>query len=125
MIAVIIRQATDQTPWVLILSITSTFWIPELTTVVSEIRPILSPKQAPPAIEAVVRRIFPPTIWLSHKKIGAHAANVPQEVPVATERIAVTKNPHTATVLAFNPRDRAILTIEAPTPVDMKAFAIA
>ncbi len=85
----------------------------------------MSPKQAPPAIEAVVRRILPPNMWFSHKKIGAHAAKVPQEVPVATESIAVTKKPHTATLLAFTPRDSAILTIEAPTPVDINAFAIA
>ena len=49
------RQATDQTPWCLILSVTCTPWIPEDTMVVSEIRPMLSPKQAPPAIAHTVR----------------------------------------------------------------------
>lgn len=44
--------------------ITSTPCIPDETIVVSEIRPILSPKQAPPAIAAVVNKIFPPTMWI-------------------------------------------------------------
>ncbi len=65
------------------------------------------------------------TIWHSHRKIGAHAANVPHEVPVATDRIAVTAIPTTATVLAVIPIERAMLITVAPTPVDMKALAIA
>ena len=56
------KTSADHTPWCLILLTTSTFWIPELTIVVSEISPILSPKHAPPAIAAVVYKIFPPTI---------------------------------------------------------------
>lgn len=91
----------------------------------SDIRPILSPKQAPPAIEAVVNNMLPPTIWFNHKNIGAHAAKVPHEVPVATDNIDVTKKPTTATVLAVNPRLSDILTIDAPTPVDINDSAIA
>ena len=56
------KTSADHTPWCLILLITSTLWIPELTIVVSEISPILSPKQAPPAIAAVVNNKFPPTM---------------------------------------------------------------
>ena len=46
MIAARAKQRIDHTPWVLILSTTSTPWIPEDTIVVSEIRPMLSPKHA-------------------------------------------------------------------------------
>ena len=99
--------------------------------VVSEIRPMLSPKHAPPAIAQVVSSKVPDsaafgsTICASHRKIGAHAAKVPQEVPVATESTPVTQRPTTATILAVMPRDSAMFTTEAPTPVDMNAFAIA
>ena len=115
----------DQTPWCLILLITSTLCIPELTIVVSDIRPMLSPKHAPPAIAAVVKAIFPPTIWLSHKNIGAQAANVPHDVPVAIDRIAVIAAPTTATVFPVIPTFKAIIIRAAPTPVDMNASAIA
>ncbi|MPN11668.1 hypothetical protein SDC9_158972 [bioreactor metagenome] len=64
-------------------------------------------------------------MWFSHKNIGAHAANVPQDVPVATESTAVTKNETTATVLPVTPRESAIFTKDAPTPVDINASAIA
>ena len=99
--------------------------------VVSEISPMLSPKHAPPAIAQVVRSKLPvsmqfgSTICTSHKKIGAHAANVPHEVPVATDKIAVTTRPTTAVVFAEIPSDSAIFTTDAPTPVDMNALAIA
>ena len=86
---------------------------------------MLSPKHAPPAIAAVVRRIFPPTIWLSHKKIGAQAANVPQLVPVAIDNIDVTIAPTRATVFPVIPRVNAILMIDAPTPVAINTSAIA
>ena len=56
------KTKPDHTPWCLTLFITSTPCIPELTIVVSEISPILSPKQAPPAIAPKVKKIFPPTI---------------------------------------------------------------
>ena len=84
---------------------------------------MLSPKHAPPAIAAVVRRIFPPTIWLSHKKIGAQAANVPQLVPVAIDNTEVTIAPVSATVFPVIPKFNAILMIDAPTPVDMNVSA--
>ena len=119
------RTSADHTPWCLILLITSTLWIPELTIVVSEISPILSPKQAPPAIAAVVNNKFPPTMWFNHKKIGAQAANVPQLVPVAIDSIDVTIAPTTATVLAVIPIFSAINIRDAPTPVDINASAIA
>ena len=126
-----IKQIIDHTPCVLILSTTCTPWIPEDTIVVSEIRPMLSPKHAPPAIAQVVRRRLPvstqlgSTMFTNHRKIGAHAANVPHDVPVATDRIAVTQSPITAVVLAVTPRLSARLTTDAPTPVDMNALAIA
>ena len=95
--------------------------------VVSEIRPMLSPKQAPPAIAQVVKSRLPlstqlgSTICTSQRKIGEQAAKVPQEVPVATDNIAVAIRPVTAVVLAVTPKDRAMLTTEAPTPVFINA----
>ena len=86
---------------------------------------MLSPKQAPPAIAPNVKVILPPTIWFNHKNTGAQAANVPQEVPVAMDRIAVTMAPTKATVFPVIPNFNAIIMIEAPTPVDMNASAIA
>ena len=74
---------------------------------------------------AIVRTFEPPTMWFSHRKIGAHAAKVPQDVPVAIERIAVTMSEVIATSLAVSPRDRAMLMIEAATPVSMKHVATA
>ncbi|GEM_PF-6378611 len=59
---------------------------------------------------------------VSHKKIGAQAANVPQEVPVATESRAVTMKPTKAIVLQLSPRESVIFTIEAPTPVDINVL---
>ena len=93
--------------------------------VVSEIRPILSPKHAPPAIAQAVRIGSPPTMWLSHINIGAHAAKVPHDVPVATDRMAVHKRPTTATVFAVTPSESAIFTTAAPTPELMNTLAIA
>src|SRR5699024_2283313 len=55
----------------------------------------------------------------------AHAAKVPHEVPVAIDSIDVTNKPTTAIVLAVNPKLSAILTIDAPTPVDINTSAIA
>ena len=57
--------------------------------------------------------------------IGAHAANVPHEVPVATERIPVHRMPTTATDLPVTPKERAIFTTEAPTPELMNMLAMA
>ena len=111
-----VRQPRDHTPWCLILSTTLTPWIPEETIVVSEISPMLSPKQAPPAIAQTVSRTLPPTMCESHMKMGAQAAKVPQEVPVATESAAVQSSPITATVLAVTPSLRASVTTAAPTP---------
>ncbi len=99
--------------------------MPELTTVVSEIKPILSPKQAPPAMAQTVITGFPATMWFNHKKIGAQAAKVPQEVPVATERIDAIIKEVTATVFAVIPSPKAKLIIAAPTPVAINASAIA
>ena len=99
--------------------------------VVSEIRPMLSPKHAPPAIAQVVRSRLPSaaafgsTICTSHRKIGAQAAKVPQEVPFDTESTPVTHRPTTAQSLALIPSDSAMFTTEAPTPVDINALAIA
>src|SRR3712207_7040366 len=59
---------------------------------------MLSPKQAPPAMAPRVKVMLPPTIWFNHKNTGAQAAKVPQEVPVAIDRIAVTIAPTKATV---------------------------
>ncbi len=64
-------------------------------------------------------------MWLSHKKIGAQAANVPHEVPVAIDKIEVTIKDVTATSFAVNPNDKAMLIIEAATPVSMKHVATA
>ena len=92
---------------------------------------MLSPKQEPPAIAQVTNSKEPDsmqlgsTMWINHKKIGAHAANVPQEVPVATDNTPVTNRPMQAVVFAVTPADNAKLTIAAPTPVDMNAEAIA
>ena len=91
---------------------------------VSEIRPMLSPKQAPPAIAQTVRYMSPPTICDSHKKIGAHAAKVPHEVPVATESKAVQTSPTQATVLAVTPSFNARFTTAAPTPKLVKQLTI-
>ena len=99
--------------------------MPELTTVVSEIRPRLSPKHEPPAIAAMLKTKFPFKIWVIHKKIGAQAAKVPHEVPVATDNTEETKKATRATVLAEMPMFRLKVIIEAPTPVDIKASAIA
>ena len=57
--------------------------------------------------------------------IGAHAANAPHEVPVATERIPVHRMPTTATDLPVTPKERAIFTTEAPTPELMNMLAMA
>ena len=67
----------------------------------------------------------PPTSSLSHRKIGAQAAKVPQEVPVATESRQVTINEMTATVRPVTPSFRARLMSDAPTPVAMKLSATA
>ena len=72
-----------------------------------------------------VKTTFPSTIWFNHRKIGAQAAKVPQEVPVATERTQHTIKAVTATVLAVNPKPNAILIMAAPTPVDINASAMA
>ena len=85
----------------------------------------MSPKHEPPAIAAIVRTCEPPTIWLSHMNIGAHAAKVPHDVPVAIERMAVTMSEVIATSLAVSPRERAMLMMEAATPVSMKHVATA
>ena len=77
---------------------------------------MLSPKQAPPAIAQTVRIGLPSTMWDSHMKIGAQAAKVPQEVPVATDRQQQQMKPTAATDFAVIPRDSAILMIAAPTP---------
>ena len=105
--------------------------MPDETIVVSEMSPILSPKQAPPAIAQVVRSRLPlsmqfgSTMCTSQRKIGEQAAKVPQDVPVATDKTAVTIRPVTAVVLAVTPSDSAMLTTEAPTPVFIKALAMA
>ena len=106
-------------------STSCTFCMPQLTTVVSEIRPMLSPKHEPPAIAANVSTTLPPTMWFSHRKIGAQAAIVPHDVPVATDSTQVTRNPTTATSLAVSPSDSARLMIAAATPVAMKHSATA
>ncbi len=103
----------------------STSCIPELTIVVSEIRPILSPKHEPPAIAPMVSAMLPPTIWLSQRKIGAHAANVPHDVPVAVERTAVRRSATTAIVFALSPAASDMLMTEAATPVPIKHSATA
>ena len=77
--------------------------IPQLKTVTSEIMPILSPKHAPPAIAQTVKIKSPPTRWFSHKKIGAHAANVPHDEPVATDKRQVTRIATGAIVRAVTP----------------------
>ena len=105
--------------------IISTSCIPELTIVVSEIRPILSPKHDPPAIAPIVSAILPPTIWFSQRKIGAHAANVPQDVPVAVDSTAVSRRATTAMVFALSPAASDILMTDAATPVDIKHSATA
>ena len=63
-------------------------------------------------------------MWDNHRKIGAQAANVPQEVPVATDRTPVQTRPTQATVLAVTPSFSAMFTTDAPTPKLMKQFAI-
>ena len=85
----------------------------------------MSPKHEPPAIAATVRTILPPRMSFSHKNIGAHAANVPHDVPVAIESIAVTISATAGTSLAVTPIERAILMMEADTPVTMKHEATA
>ena len=60
----------------------------------------------------------------NHKKIGAHAAKVPHEVPVATESTPVQTRPTQATVLAVTPSFNAMFTTDAPTPKLMKQLAI-
>ena len=95
----------------------------QLRKVTSEIMPMLSPKQAPPAIAPTVRIWLPPTMWLSQRKIGAQAAKVPQEEPVAKEMIQVTSMDTAATLRPVMPSSRAILIMEAPTPVRMKHSA--
>ncbi|MPM92892.1 hypothetical protein SDC9_140028 [bioreactor metagenome] len=99
--------------------------MPELTIVVSEIRPILSPKHDPPAMAPMVRAMFPPTMWLSQRKMGAHAAKVPQEVPVAIDSTAVTIKATTARTFALSPAASDMLITEAATPVAMKHSATA
>ena len=99
--------------------------MPELTIVVSEMSPILSPKQEPPAIAPIVSSILPPTIWLSQRKIGAQAAKVPQEVPVAVESTQVRRKATTAMLRASRPAASDMLMTEAATPVDMKHSATA
>ena len=64
-------------------------------------------------------------MWHNHRKIGAQAAKVPHDVPVATESTAVTAIPTTATLLAVIPAFRAKLITDAPTPVVINALAIA
>ena len=86
---------------------------------------MLSPKHEPPAIAAMVRTTLPPTMRLSQRNIGAQAANVPHEVPVAIQRIAVTTRAVTAMSFAVIPSDRAMLMISAATPVSMKHVATA
>ena len=92
---------------------------------------MLSPKQAPPAMAQVVKSRLPVSIQLgstmctSQRKIGEQAAKVPQEVHVATDKTAVTISPVTAVVLAVTPKDRAMFTTEAPTPVFINALAMA
>lgn len=113
MMAASIKHNRDQTPWCLTLCITSTPCIPELTTVVSDIRPILSPKHDPPAMAHMVRTGSPPTMWFSHKKTGAHAANVPQEVPVATDSIQDMTNATKATVFPVIPKFKATFMMAA------------
>ena len=88
-------------------------------------RPMLSPKHEPPAIAEIVRTTEPPTMWFSQRNIGAHAAKVPHEVPVAIERIAVTMRAVTAMSFAVIPRESAMLMISAATPVSMKHVATA
>lgn len=63
-----------------------------------------------------VRVISPPTMWFSQRNIGAGRKRS-HEVPVATERTAVTIMPTTATVLAVTPRLKATFTTDAPTPL--------
>ena len=64
-------------------------------------------------------------MWFSQRKMGAQAAKVPQDVPVATERIAVTTRQAGATSLAVIPMESAMLMMAAATPVDMKHSATA
>ena len=97
--------------------------MPQESTVTSEIMPILSPKQEPPAMAQRVSSTSPPTRWLSQRKMGAQAAKVPQLEPVAMESTQVTSREMTATVRAVMPSRRAIRIREAPTPVAMKHSA--
>ena len=70
-----------------------------------------------------VSRTSPPTRWLSHRKMGAQAAKVPQLEPVAMERMLVTSMDTMATVRAVMPSFSARMIREAPTPVAMKHSA--
>ncbi len=97
--------------------------MPQLSTVTSEIMPMLSPKQEPPATAHSVSSTSPPTRWFSHRKMGAQAAKVPQLEPVAMESTQVTSMETMATVRAVIPRRRAIRIREAPTPVAIKHSA--
>ena len=74
---------------------------------------------------ATVSTALPSTMWFSHRKMGAQAAKVPQEVPVATERSDVTIRAATATYLAVSPMESAMLMTAAATPVAMKHSATA
>ena len=64
-------------------------------------------------------------MWLSHMKIGAQAAKVPQDVPVATDNILVQTIPTTATDLPVTPKERAKFTTDAPTPELINRLAMA
>lgn len=72
-----------------------------------------------------VSAMLPPTIWLSQRKIGAQAANVPHEVPVAIERTEVTSRATTARTFALSPAASDMLMTEAATPVAIKHSATA
>ncbi len=73
----------------------------------------------------IVRITSPPIRWLSHKKIGAHAAKVPHDEPVATDNKHVTNRAAGAMVLAVTPSSSARLIKAAPTPVAIKHSATA
>lgn len=63
-------------------------------------------------------------MWLSHKNIGAQAANVPQLVPVAIDSIDVISAPTSAKCCCYT-NFNAIKISDAPTPVDINTDAIA
>ena len=96
------------------------FCMPQLSTVTSEIMPMLSPKQEPPAMAQTVRPMLPPTIWFSQRKMGAQAAKVPQEEPVATDSSEQTSRQTGAMVRAETPSFKDRLIMAAPTPVFIK-----